>query len=246
MFRNLLNASGLTGKNPSQPAKSSRKNVQVAGYNGSDSTQIARERKNASSNFPAPPASGDEQQCMRMDISETSPLTELVRQAQQGREDAQRSLILNYQQRVAGFVYAITGRSESVEDLAQTVFIKMIRSLPRLDQPAQFEAWLFRLARNACIDYLRRQRWQKLLSPLTAEDHAEIPDTPASVDLEELDTLRHALGQLKPQDRALLALAQEGHTQVEMAESVGISVVALKARLHRARELLRHHYEHAT
>ncbi len=180
-----------------------------------------------------------------MEITETPPLTELVRQAQQGREDAQRSLILSYQHRVAGFIYTITGRSDSVEDLAQTVFIKMIRALPRLDQPAQFEAWLFRLARNACIDHIRRQRWQKFFSPLETDEHAEIAEVPTSVDSEELDALRHALDQLKPKDRALLALAQEGYSQNEMAESVGISVVALKARLHRAREQLRYHYEHA-
>ena len=180
-----------------------------------------------------------------MDTSSPSPLTDLVRQAQLGSEPAQRELVLAYQSRLAGFIYTITGRSDSVEDLAQTVFIKMLRALPKLDQPAQFEAWLFRTAKNACIDHLRRERWQRFLSPLENESHAEIPEKPQGVDNEELDALRHALSQLKPKDRALLALAQEGYSQVEMAQSVGISVVALKARLHRAREQLRHHYEHA-
>lgn len=180
-----------------------------------------------------------------MDNPDTPELTDLVRQAQQGREPAQRALIVAYQHRVAGFIYTITGRSDTVEDLAQTVFIKMIRALPRLDHPAQFEAWLFRMAKNTCIDHLRRQRWQKLFSPLEQEKHAEIPETPNAVDSEELDALHHALSQLKPKDRALLALAQEGYSQNEMAETIGISVVALKARLHRAREQLREHYEHA-
>lgn len=180
-----------------------------------------------------------------MENADTSELTDLVRQAQQGRESAQRALILAYQHRVAGFIYTITGRSDTVEDLAQTVFIKMIRSLARLDHPEQFEAWLFRMAKNTCIDHLRRQRWQKFFSPLEQEKHSEIPETPSTVDSEELDALRHALAQLKPKDRALLALAQEGYSQNEMAETIGISVVALKARLHRAREQLRHYYEHA-
>ncbi len=180
-----------------------------------------------------------------MDTPETPPLAEIVREAQLGSEGAQRQLVVAYQSRVAGFIYTITGRSDSVEDLAQTVFIKMIRSLPKLDQPAQFEAWLFRMAKNACIDHLRRQRWQRFFSPLDAETHADVPETPTTVDSEELDALRHALAQLKPKDRALLALAQEGYSQNEMAETIGISVVALKARLHRAREQLRQHYEHA-
>jgi len=180
-----------------------------------------------------------------MDKPDTLELADLVRQAQLGHESAQRALIVAYQHRVAGFIYTITGRSDSVEDLAQTVFIKMIRYLPKLDHPAQFEAWLFRMAKNSCIDHLRRQRWQHFFSPLEDEKHAEIAETPTSVDSEELDALKHALAQLKPKDRALLALAQEGYSQNEMAETVGISVVALKARLHRAREQLRHHYEHA-
>jgi RNA polymerase sigma-70 factor, ECF subfamily len=128
-----------------------------------------------------------------MDNPETPALTDLVRQAQQGREPAQRSLILAYQNRVAGFIYTITGKSDSVDDLTQTVFIKMIRALPQLDQVSQFEAWLFRLAKNTCIDHLRRAKWQRLFSPLEQETHAEIPDTPTSVDTEELDALRHAL-----------------------------------------------------
>lgn len=180
-----------------------------------------------------------------MHDSDTSELTKLVRQAQQGRESAQRELIVAYQRRVAGFIYSVIGRSHAIEDVAQVVFIKMIRALPHLDQPAQFEPWLFRLAKNACIDHLRRRRWQQLFAPLEVDEHAEIAETPTTVDSEELDALRHALSQLKPKDRALLALAQEGYSQNEMAEAAGISVVALKARLHRAREQLRLHYEHA-
>lgn len=245
MFPNQPDTNGLRDKPAPQPPAGPPPNVQVAGCNDGNSTQFARETEKEARNLSGTAASGTGQQCTRMDIPETPPLTELVRLAQQGREDAQRTLILNYQNRMAGFIYAITCRTDSVEDLAQTVFIKMIRALPRLDQAAQFEAWLFRLARNTCIDHLRRERWQKYFSPLEADEHAEIPETPTTVDTEELDALRHALGQLKPKDRALLALAQEGYSQNEMAESVGISVVALKARLHRAREQLRQHYEHA-
>lgn len=245
MSPNRQNDSDIARNGQSSDPSGKRENVQLAGCNDGNSTQFAREPEPVSRNFPQQPASGSGQQCTRMEITETPPLTELVRLAQQGREDAQRTLILNYQNRMAGFIYTITGRSDSIEDLAQMIFIKMIRALPRLDQPTQFEAWLFRLARNTCIDHLRRERWQRFLSPLETEAHAEIPETSTAVDSEELDALRHALSQLKPKDRALLALAQEGYSQNEMAESVGISVVALKARLHRAREQLRHHYEHA-
>lgn len=180
-----------------------------------------------------------------MEHPETPGLTQIVRQAQQGAEAAQRELVILYQNRIAGFIYTITGRSDNVEDLSQIVFIKMIRALQNLDKPEQFEAWLFRMAKNTCIDFIRRQRWQRLFSPLEQETHSEIPETPQTVDSEELDAIRHALAQLKPKDRALLAMAQQGYSQNEMADAIGCSVVALKARLHRAREQLRHHYENA-
>jgi RNA polymerase sigma-70 factor (ECF subfamily) len=169
-------------------------------------------------------------------------LSDLVRRARQGDESAQRTLVINYQRRIAGFIYAIIGHGDAVEDLAQSVFIKMIRALGRLNDVSQFEAWLFRLARNTCIDHLRRQKLRRIFTPFAAE-HENIPEPAGAVDSEELDALRHALQQLPAKDRALLALAQEGRSQVEMAAATGTSVMAVKARLHRAREKLRQFYQ---
>ncbi|HXQ81752.1 MAG TPA: RNA polymerase sigma factor [Opitutaceae bacterium] len=177
-----------------------------------------------------------------MDESSTTTLGDRVRRAQRGDEVALRELIVSYQHRVAGFAYAITGRSDSVEDLAQMVFVKMARAIPRLKAPEQFEPWLFRLARNTCIDHLRRQKLRRIFIPF-APEHENVPEPSGAVDAEELDALRHALAQLRPKDRALLALVQEGRSHAEIAETFGTSVAAVKARLHRAREQLRQHYQ---
>jgi RNA polymerase sigma-70 factor (ECF subfamily) len=177
-----------------------------------------------------------------MDDSSPTTLGDRVRRAQRGDEAAMRDLIVSYQRRVAGFAYAITGRSDSVEDLAQMVFVKMARAIGRLKAPDQFESWLFRLARNTCIDHLRRQKLRRIFTPF-APEHENVPEVDASVDSEELDALRHALAQLRPKDRALLALVQEGRSHAEIAETCHTSVAAVKARLHRAREQLRQHYQ---
>ncbi|HEY1793094.1 MAG TPA: RNA polymerase sigma factor [Opitutaceae bacterium] len=176
-----------------------------------------------------------------MDDSSTTELVERVRRAQRGDERAMRELIVGYQRRVAGFAYAITGRSDTVEDLAQMVFVKMARALDRLKAPEQFESWLFRLARNTCIDHLRRQKLRRIFTPF-APEHENVPEPEGAVDSEELDALRHALAQLRPKDRALLALVQEGRSHAEIAANFNTSVAAVKARLHRAREQLRQHY----
>jgi RNA polymerase sigma-70 factor (ECF subfamily) len=176
-----------------------------------------------------------------MDESSTTTLGDRVRRAQRGDEAALRELIVSYQHRVAGFTYAITGRSDSVEDLVQMVFVKMARAIERLKAPEQFEPWLFRLARNTCIDHLRRQKLRRIFIPF-APEHENVPEPSGAVDTEELDALRHALAQLRPKDRALLALVQEGRSHAEIAETFKTSVAAVKARLHRAREQLRQHY----
>src|SRR5450631_1584567 len=172
-----------------------------------------------------------------MDESSTSTLGDRVRLAQRGDSAAMRDLIVSYQRRVAGFVYAITGRSDSVEDLCQMVFVKMARALGRLNAPDQFESWLFRLARNTCIDHLRRQKLRRIFTPF-APEHENVPEPEGSVGTEELDALRHALSQIRPKDRALLALVQEGRSHAEIAATFRTSVAAVKARLHRAREQL--------
>jgi RNA polymerase sigma-70 factor (ECF subfamily) len=176
-----------------------------------------------------------------MDESSTSTLGDRVRRAQHGDEVAMRELIVSYQHRVAGFTYAITGRSDSIEDIVQMVFVKMARAIDRLKAPEQFESWLFRLARNTCIDHLRRQKLRRIFIPF-AQEHENVAEPAGAVDTEELDALRHALAQLRPKDRALLALVQEGRSHAEIAESFGTSVAAVKARLHRAREQLREFY----
>jgi len=177
-----------------------------------------------------------------MESSQPTPPVELILRAQRGEPDAQRELILAYQHRVAGFVYAIIGRSDSIEDIAQLIFIKMVRAIDRLQAPAQFESWLFRLARNTCIDHLRRQKLRRIFTPF-APEHENVPEPAGAVGSEELDALRHALDQLRPQDRALLALVQEGRSHAEIAVTLRSSVAAVKARLHRAREHLREHYQ---
>jgi len=62
-----------------------------------------------------------------MDQSQSTALGELVRQAQQGDEAAQRTLIINYQRRIAGFVYAITGRGDAVVGLPMALIWELQR-----------------------------------------------------------------------------------------------------------------------
>lgn len=169
-------------------------------------------------------------------------LLNFVREAKAGSAGAQSELIVRYQRRIAGFVYTVTGRRDHVEDLSQRILIKMVRSIGSLRSASQFEAWLFTLARHICIDQLRRDKLHRVFVPFGAE-HTELPEPPGAVNAEELDALRHALSQLSPKERLLVALMQEGRAYREIANILSINVVAVKARVHRVRLRLREYYE---
>jgi len=171
-----------------------------------------------------------------------SALKALVQRAQKGDLSAQNDLIVAYQSRVAGFVFAMLGRAAPVDDLCQDIFAKMLRGLSGLHDPSLFEAWLFRMARNQCIDHARRERWRRMF---TLFDPAT-DDPPMEVDVarkDRVDAILLLLQRLAPRDRSLLLMAQDGLSLAEMAKATGTTTTTIKTRLHRARERLRQLYE---
>jgi RNA polymerase sigma-70 factor, ECF subfamily len=182
--------------------------------------------------------------CIRIpqDPESAEALIALVKRGREGELAALNELIVAYQARVAGFVYAMLGRSAPVDDLCQDIFSKMVRSIAGLKDPALFEAWLFRMARNRSIDYARRERWRRLFVPFDPATD----DRPMDVDAaqkDRVDALLVLLQRLGAKDRSLLLMAQNGLSLAEMAEATGTNSTTIKTRLHRARERLRKLYE---
>src|SRR5229473_7984718 len=99
-----------------------------------------------------------------------APIARLVASSKDGDSAAMELLIERYQSRIAGFVFACVGDGQAVEDLCQTIFYKMLVGLPRLENDEKFEPWLFRIARNACFDYLRRRRLRRIFLPWKSAD----------------------------------------------------------------------------
>ncbi len=173
-------------------------------------------------------------------------LTDLVLRAQAGEATAQEALIEAYRRRLGGFIYGMLGEASHVDDLTQAVFVRIFLSLNRLREPARFEAWLFKAARNACLSHLRRDRFRRLFSPLSDrhDDLAIAPDVAEQEPSDDLLLLRAALKTLPARDRALLLLVQNRETGYEeIAAEHGITVGALKTRVHRAKALLRQRIE---
>jgi RNA polymerase sigma-70 factor (ECF subfamily) len=132
------------------------------------------------------------------------------------------------------------------EDLTQDTFLKMFRALARYDPAMRFSSWLFRIAHNTAIDYLRQR---KLLIATPVEDPDDesdplqaLPDLSAisperSAERAELaEAVDRALDRVRPDYRAVLVLRyQEGLEYQDIADVLGAPLGTVKTFLHRAR-----------
>ena len=139
------------------------------------------------------------------------------------------------------FLSRMTGDRAAAEDLVQDVFVRILKYRETYHDGGDFETWLFRIARNARADYLRTRQ---LLEPLAeAMDRPE----PAPGPMRRLESarerarLKQALLQLREDKRELIVLARyRGMTYEQIAALLGIETGAVKVRIHRALQELRH------
>ncbi len=130
----------------------------------------------------------------------------------------------------------------AAEEITQEVFVKVISRAHQYDGRAEVSSWLFAIAANACRDRRRRER----RAPVVALD--AIPDPPQKGDgiearllhRERREVVRRALGALSEEQREALVLARyHGMRYGEIANTLGISVGAVKTRIFRAVETLK-------
>ncbi|MEY4687743.1 MAG: hypothetical protein RIR76_1766 [Verrucomicrobiota bacterium] len=163
----------------------------------------------------------------------------LVARARNGDPLAQAELIRRYRVRLAGFLRPRVALAHDVEDLLQTVWIKMFRRIRSLRDPERFETWLFTLARNSALDHRRRARCR----PVACEDESvlfALPDERQPLRRSEiLEELEVALRQFGPRERRVLQQLIAGESYGAIAAREGISLNALKVRVHRLRVVLR-------
>ena len=91
---------------------------------------------------------------------------DILAQARRGDLRALEALIRTYQVPVGRFVISLLGPDGDYLDVCQITFLQMMRGLPRLRDAEVFEPWLYRIARNACTDHLRRRRRDRQNAPL--------------------------------------------------------------------------------
>jgi RNA polymerase sigma-70 factor, ECF subfamily len=166
-----------------------------------------------------------------------------LEQARRGDDEAFARLVEAYQVPVFNLCFRILGEAAEAEDASQETFLRAYRSLASYDPQRKLSSWLLSIASHHCIDRLRRRRLVSLpledLAP--AEDPADpAPGPEASLaDSERQAAVRRLLDHLAPRDRAAIVLRYWYDLPVEeIGETLGLSVSAVKSRLHRARRTM--------
>jgi RNA polymerase sigma-70 factor, ECF subfamily len=167
-------------------------------------------------------------------------ISELIARAQAGDEQAMEQIICAYQRPVATIVISIIGNDGDWEDICQQIFLKMVRGLGRLKNVALFEPWLFRIARNASLDHLRRRRTRRFLVPWQ-QSHDSIADGTPEHDVDQgAAALETVISRLPPDDRHLMMLVGDRRWDYSrIGAMTGRSVSAIKSRVFRLRRRLR-------
>lgn len=184
--------------------------------------------------------------CEVIDIDEKK----LLKKAAAGSAEAFEQLLLTYQTPIYNLCLRMTGNPEDAADMTQESFLKAWRSLEGFHFESAFSTWLYRLASNTCLDFLRSVKRRKQFS-LTMEDAdgetqlLDLPDpapTPEAslLSAEESALLAAAMRQLDPEQQRILTLRVVNDlSYTEIAAVLDIKEGTVKSRLARARENLR-------
>lgn len=166
----------------------------------------------------------------------------LVLQCQDGDDAALKTLVSRWQPRLARFAWRLTSERDAARDIVQDSWLAIVRGIRRLDDPARFRSWAYRIVSNKCADWIRRRSAQrkaaKELQGDTVTDYE--PRTVDGDSADDVDRLRVALRQLPSQQRAILSLHYlDGIGVAEIARVLDVAVGTVKSRLHHARNGLR-------
>ena len=170
-------------------------------------------------------------------------LTELLRRAREGDEQAFARIVDRFQRLVHGVILRMTHDVSVTEDLTQDVFLQFWRVLPVFNTAATIASWMKKVSINAVISHWRRaeSRKRRLEALSRVFPRADVR-TPAAmlIDEEDRDQVRAALEMIPSELRSILTLrTYENMSYEELAESLGLEVGTVRSRLFRARHMVK-------
>jgi RNA polymerase sigma-70 factor (ECF subfamily) len=177
-----------------------------------------------------------------MESRRDDPDVDLMLRFQKGEEAAFEELVKRHTRGVLNLVYRYLGDAARAEDMSQDVFLKVYKARMKYEPKAKFTTWLYRIAVNHCLNEIRARRSQPAgaapIDDLLQEPQAQDPD--ARLHREELQqAVKRALATLPENQRIAVLLARyEEMSYDEIADTMGLSLEAVKSVLFRAKENL--------
>jgi len=181
-------------------------------------------------------------------------LTEVIERLKSGDQGALETIFNLYSVKLYNIALRILGEPADTEEIIQDVFWTVYRKAKSFQGNSQFSTWLYRLTVNAALGKIRRRKnnkeveYEEYLPKFQTDGHHSVrPVVDWSDNLDEQyskhelqEVLGKALNELKTLDKSVVVLSDlEGLSDKEIAVSLGLSVSAVKTRLHRARLFLR-------
>lgn len=189
---------------------------------------------------------------IKAETAKLDPDAALMLRVKEGDEAAFSQLVDKYKQAVMNLAFRMLHDFTEAEDLAQGVFVQVYKSAYRYRSSAKFSTWLFTIARNLCLNEIRRRSRHPVESietppyglemPTTRqfEDRAAFGPPDALLHLELEEKVQAALAELPENQRLAIALCrQEDLSYEDIAQVLGCSISATKSLIHRGRETLK-------
>ncbi len=171
----------------------------------------------------------------------------LVARIKAGDELALEELIKRFSNKVYNLAFHLTRDASAAEEIMQEVFLTVVSKIDTLTNNAYFATWLYRVTTNASYGYLRKERKYNDQTPMddlelekhNSYDWSALPDDVLLSD-ESRTIINGAIDRLPESMKTIVVMKDvEGYKNEEIADSLGISVPAVKSRLHRGRLILR-------
>jgi len=171
----------------------------------------------------------------------------LVSGIKQGESQAMEEIVRRYSNKVYNLAFHLTRDQSAAEEIMQEVFLTIIAKIHTLTNNAFFSTWLYRVTTNAAYGFLRKEKKhadQSNIDDMNEEPSADYDWSTLPDDIllseESREVLRSSIDSLPETMRTVVIMKDiEGFKNEEIAQALGLSVPAVKSRLHRGRLLLR-------
>jgi len=165
---------------------------------------------------------------------------DLVLRAREGRVDAFNALVTRWEKRIYNYLLRLSPDADEAFDLAQETFLKAYQNLGRLDDPARFGPWLYRIAHNEAVSLLRRRRLEGQAPENAPEQATGQAAVFGMASIEVSIAVRGALALLTADQREAVVLKVcEGFKFAEIASILDTPASTVKSRVYTGLEALR-------